>query len=179
MPHLARGHLGQRSFIGKNGVTDEARVIDIVRALLSAIEYAHSCGVIHRDVKAENVLFDDSGRPLLADFGIALRRGFGPRVTAAGLCRRQHRLHGTRAGTWRGRRRARRSLQPGRADLGNAHRTPALPGRRCTLDGGDARPGPDPETTGFASPLAALHESRAGQGSAQSFPERRAICATQ
>lgn len=85
MPYLARGHLGQRSFVGKNGVTDEARVIDILRALLSAIEYAHSCGVIHRDVKAENVLFDDSGRPLLADFGIALRRGFGPRVTAAGL----------------------------------------------------------------------------------------------
>lgn len=84
MPYLARGHLGQRSFV-KNGVTDEARVIDILRALLSAIEYAHSCGVIHRDVKAENVLFDDSGRPLLADFGIALRRGFGPRVTAAGL----------------------------------------------------------------------------------------------
>lgn len=80
MPHLARGHLGRRNFKG-----DEARVIAILRILLSALDYAHSHGVVHRDVKAENVLFDEADRPLLADFGIALRRGFGARVTSAGL----------------------------------------------------------------------------------------------
>ena len=80
MPHLARGHLGQRDM-----TQDPARVRSILRALLSALDYAHARGVIHRDVKAENVLFDDAERPLLADFGIALRRGFGPRVTTAGL----------------------------------------------------------------------------------------------
>ena len=84
MPYLSRGHLGQRSFQNEDG-PDEARVIETLRALLSALEYAHGRGVVHRDVKAENVLFDDTERPLLADFGIALRRGFGPRVTAAGL----------------------------------------------------------------------------------------------
>lgn len=84
MPYLSRGHLGQRSFQNGDG-PDEARVIETLRALLSALEYAHGRGVVHRDVKAENVLFDDTERPLLADFGIALRRGFGPRVTAAGL----------------------------------------------------------------------------------------------
>ncbi|HSR65940.1 MAG TPA: bifunctional serine/threonine-protein kinase/formylglycine-generating enzyme family protein, partial [Xanthomonadaceae bacterium] len=46
--------------------------------------HAHARGVVHRDVKAENVLFDEAERPLLADFGIALRR-FGPRVTTAGM----------------------------------------------------------------------------------------------
>lgn len=85
MPHLARGHLGQRSFKKADGEVDEKQVIAILRTLLSALEYAHSRGVVHRDVKAENVLFDDTEQPLLADFGIALRRGFGPRVTAAGL----------------------------------------------------------------------------------------------
>lgn len=85
MPYLARGHLGQRSYQKDHGGADEARVIEILRALLSALEYAHGRGVVHRDVKAENVLFDDTEQPLLADFGIALRRGFGPRVTAAGL----------------------------------------------------------------------------------------------
>ncbi|MDQ3289196.1 MAG: bifunctional serine/threonine-protein kinase/formylglycine-generating enzyme family protein [Pseudomonadota bacterium] len=85
MPYLARGHLGQRSFRKADGELDEKQVIAILRTLLSALEYAHSRGVVHRDVKAENVLFDDTEQPLLADFGIALRRGFGPRVTAAGL----------------------------------------------------------------------------------------------
>jgi len=85
MPYLARGHLGQRSFTRPDGEADEPQVIAILRTLLSALEYAHGRGVVHRDVKAENVLFDDTGQPLLADFGIALRRGFGPRVTAAGL----------------------------------------------------------------------------------------------
>src|SRR5690606_3348723 len=80
MPYLARGHLGQRDLRG-----DEATARHILRSLLSALQYAHSRGIVHRDVKAENVLFDDAGRPLLADFGIALRRGYGSRVTTAGL----------------------------------------------------------------------------------------------
>lgn len=85
MQYLSRGHLGQRRFRDTEGGVDEARVIDILRALLSALGYAHTRGIVHRDVKAENVLFDERERPLLADFGIALRRGFGTRVTAVGL----------------------------------------------------------------------------------------------
>ena len=86
MPHLPRGHLGQlRFFDGGDDAVDEARVITILRALLEALGYAHARGVVHRDVKAENVLFDDAGRALLADFGIALRKDHGPRVTTAGL----------------------------------------------------------------------------------------------
>src|SRR3546814_399594 len=84
MPHLTRGHLGQRVNAG-NGGMDQARVREILRALLSALGYAHARGTIHRDVKAENVLFDETDRPLLADFGIALRRGYGTRVTTTGM----------------------------------------------------------------------------------------------
>ena len=85
MPNMPRGHLGQRNFNEDVARGDERRVLEITRALLSALEYAHGRGVVHRDVKAENVLFDEGERPLLADFGIALRRGFGPRVTSAGM----------------------------------------------------------------------------------------------
>src|SRR5690606_637707 len=84
MPHLTRGHLGQR-INASNGGMDQARVREILHALLSALGYAHARGTIHRDVKAENVLFDETDRPLLADFGIALRRGYGTRVTTTGM----------------------------------------------------------------------------------------------
>ena len=79
-PYMSRGHLGQRDLGG-----DQRQVRAILRALLSALAYAHARGIVHRDVKAENVLFDEAERPLLADFGIALRRGYGSRVTTAGL----------------------------------------------------------------------------------------------
>jgi serine/threonine protein kinase len=41
------------------------------RSLLNALAYAHTRGVIHRDVKPNNILLDSSGIPKLADFGIA------------------------------------------------------------------------------------------------------------
>jgi serine/threonine-protein kinase PpkA len=84
MPFLAHGHLGQREFAQDGHENGHARVRAILHALLAALDYAHARGVVHRDVKAENVLFDEAERPLLADFGIALRR-FGPRVTTAGM----------------------------------------------------------------------------------------------
>ena len=81
MPYMARGHLGQRDYS-----KSERRVVEIANMLLSVLGYAHARNIVHRDVKAENVLFDDSDRPLLADFGIALRKDWGgARMTATGL----------------------------------------------------------------------------------------------
>ena len=80
MPYLSRGPLAQRRLAGA-----QPKVAAILRRLLDALDYAHVRGVVHRDVKAENVLFDDADRPMLADFGIALRRGSNPRLTSAGL----------------------------------------------------------------------------------------------
>ncbi len=77
MSWLPRGHLGQRKLVG-----EQAKVAAILRALLGALDYAHVRGVVHRDVKAENVLFDEGDRPMLADFGIAQQRGSNPRLTS-------------------------------------------------------------------------------------------------
>jgi serine/threonine-protein kinase PpkA len=80
MAVLRRGHVGKRHL-----ALDESKVRTILQALLSALGFAHSRGVIHRDVKAENVLFDETDRAMLTDFGIALRRGYGARVTTDGV----------------------------------------------------------------------------------------------
>ena len=50
--------------------TDES--IGLVAAMADALQHAHSQGVVHRDVKPGNILVDDSGKPWLADFGLAL-----------------------------------------------------------------------------------------------------------
>jgi serine/threonine protein kinase len=44
---------------------------DIVRKLAEGIDYAHTLGIIHRDVKPDNVMLDENVEPHLMDFGLA------------------------------------------------------------------------------------------------------------
>ncbi len=48
-------------------------VVDALTQILEALVYAHSQGVIHRDIKPQNALVDDRGRVKLTDFGVAYR----------------------------------------------------------------------------------------------------------
>ncbi len=60
-----------------------AEAIDITRHLADALAYAHARGMVHRDIKPGNIMFDSDGRVVLTDFGIA-RIVSGPSMTASG-----------------------------------------------------------------------------------------------
>jgi tRNA A-37 threonylcarbamoyl transferase component Bud32 len=47
------------------------QILDIVRPVADALSYAHSRGVLHRDVKPSNILIDSEGNVYLVDFGLA------------------------------------------------------------------------------------------------------------
>lgn len=79
MPWLPRGDLTKRP-----DRHQPATIISIMRALLEALAYAHKRGVVHRDVKPENVMFDADNCPQLADFGIALSNRAELRLTRPG-----------------------------------------------------------------------------------------------
>jgi len=67
MPCMSGGTLEDRL---KTGALQPAVIAAILTPVADALDYAHSEGVIHRDVKPSNILFDESGHPYLTDFGI-------------------------------------------------------------------------------------------------------------
>lgn len=55
----------------RTGPLAPERVREIGIQLAEGLEWLHQAGVLHRDLKPANVLFDEEGRPLLVDFGLA------------------------------------------------------------------------------------------------------------
>ena len=71
--------------IQEDGPFDPERAERVLRDVAEALAFAHAHGVVHRDVKPENVFLDSStGRAMLSDFGIAHSKEFDVRLTMTG-----------------------------------------------------------------------------------------------
>ncbi len=56
-----------------NEPVSEADVVPLIRQVALALQEAHDCGVIHRDLKLANIMLDVRDQPVLMDFGLARR----------------------------------------------------------------------------------------------------------
>jgi len=71
--------------LAQDGAFAPERAERVLKDVAEALAFAHANGVVHRDVKPENIFLDDStGRALLSDFGIAHSTEFDSRLTMDG-----------------------------------------------------------------------------------------------
>ncbi|MDF1506412.1 serine/threonine-protein kinase, partial [Roseisolibacter sp. H3M3-2] len=83
-PFVAGESLRQR--LARDGALPAAEAARLLRDVASALDHAHRRGVVHRDVKPENVLLTEDGHAVVADFGIARAvRAASPRRTLPGV----------------------------------------------------------------------------------------------
>jgi serine/threonine-protein kinase len=86
MAYISGDNLAKR--LHENGVLGVDETRRILREVADALAYAHERGVVHRDIKPDNIILDaESGRSMVTDFGIAraVTEGGDSRLTATGM----------------------------------------------------------------------------------------------
>jgi serine/threonine protein kinase len=80
-PYIAMAHLSGGTLGDRRGRMQPAMACEIVSGILQGLGYAHNKGIIHRDIKPDNILFGETGTPIIADFGIAAAMAAGKTST--------------------------------------------------------------------------------------------------
>jgi alpha-tubulin suppressor-like RCC1 family protein/serine/threonine protein kinase len=83
MAHVDGRTLKQR--IKQDGALSVVDTEQILRDIAGALDAAHTKGLVHRDVKPENIFIDSAGRALLADFGLARSMTQDTALTMVGM----------------------------------------------------------------------------------------------
>lgn len=81
MEFLTGGDLND--YLNKGCTRREA--LTIVKQVASALDFAHAKGIVHRDIKPDNIMFRANGRAVLTDFGVAKKLGDDLSLTQPGL----------------------------------------------------------------------------------------------
>lgn len=78
MEHCTGGELfdGRDTCLKNKKVYTEAEAAKIMASCLQALHHCHSLGIVHRDVKPENLMFGKDGEIRIVDFGIAQETEF-------------------------------------------------------------------------------------------------------
>src|SRR5207237_604545 len=72
--------------LGRDGAMSIENVRAITGDVADALDYAHRQGVVHRDIKPDNILLErGTGRPMVTDFGIARAAAEESRLTVTGM----------------------------------------------------------------------------------------------
>jgi len=84
MGYMPGGSL--KDLIKKEGSLSKERALEILQQFGAGLTYIHKKGVIHRDLKPGNILFDDSGKARISDMGFAklLRGNSGKSISGSG-----------------------------------------------------------------------------------------------
>jgi tRNA A-37 threonylcarbamoyl transferase component Bud32 len=82
MAFVAGGTL--TGLVRRRGVPPPAEAAALLAAVADGVAYAHGRGVVHRDLKPDNVLLDEQGRPRVTDFGLAKVRTDDVGLTGTG-----------------------------------------------------------------------------------------------